>query len=308
MTKIPPYLRPGDTIAISCPSSKMDFDLASAAALVLQDWGLKVKMGKTVGTSFHNFSAPDQNRREELQELMDDPTIGAILFGRGGYGMVRILDQLDFSHFQQAPKWLAGFSDITTLHIHLHQITGVASLHSPMCSGLLLPDHQQHYAYSLRNALWGVKCSYNFPTHVLNRMGSCQGPLIGGNLSLLSNLSGSLSQPHTTGKILFLEEVGEYRYHIDRMMINLKRSGWLQNLSGLIVGAFSEGKDTETPFGANEYEIILNHVAEFTYPVCFGFPVGHQPENYTLKSGMTHELEVGKLLCSLKELPLPLKG
>ena len=301
MTKIPPYLQPGDTVAITCPSSKMELEVAIKAIEVLENWGLKVQMGKTVGTSFHNFSAPDKQRLEDLQAFMDDPGIAAILFGRGGYGMVRILDHLDFSKFRLAPKWMAGFSDITTLHMHLHQVIGVASLHAPMCSGLLSPPVPPPYIRSLKDALFGKKSCFDFWTHPLNRKGCCRGLLIGGNLSLLANLSGSVSQPDTEGKILFLEDTGEYLYNIDRMMLNLKRSGWLNHLAGLIIGTFTEEKNTDTPFGQSAYEIIRDKVDEFSYPVCFGFPVGHQPENYTLKLGMMHALEIGQQSCRLME-------
>lgn len=298
---VPPALKPGDCIGITCPSSKMEAADAEFAAGVLRDWGYRVLTGKTVGMSFHNFSAPDALRLEELQQMLDDPEIKAIVFGRGGYGMVRILDDLNFSALRSAPKWIAGFSDITTLHAHLQEVVGLASLHSVMCSGIRQDTFHDPYVASLRGCLGGADYDYRFGAHPLNRPGHARGRLVGGNLSLLANLSGSLSQPKTEGKILVLEDVGEYRYNIDRMLRNLKRAGWLENLAGLVLGGFTDIRETETPFGQSEYEMVHELTASCAYPVAMGFPCGHQAANFALKLGLEHQLEVGSS-CRLKVL------
>ncbi|RAJ10831.1 muramoyltetrapeptide carboxypeptidase [Chitinophaga skermanii] len=302
MMKIPPYLKKGDLIGVTCASSKMELYQAEYAAKVLESWGFRVHLGITVGTSFHNFSAPDELRLEELQDMLDDPEIKAILFGRGGYGMICLLDQLNFHKFKKHPKWICGYSDVTALHSHLHQKVGVASLHSLMCSGITRVTEEDAYVQSLRDALEGKRYRYEFESHELNRKGTARGQLVGGNLTLLASLSGSESQIDTKGKILFLEDIGEYRYSVDRLMYNLKRAGYLEDLAGLIIGTFTEAKDTETPFGQTEFEIIENIVKDYDYPVCYNFPVGHQHENYALKIGFHHELKVSNKECYLKEL------
>jgi muramoyltetrapeptide carboxypeptidase len=290
MLIIPPYLKENDIIGITCPASKMELSSAQFAAGILNKWGFRVKMGATVGTNYHNFSATDEERLTDLQQMLDDENIKAILFGRGGYGMVRIIDQLNFTTFIKHPKWICGFSDITILHLHIYQQYHIATMHSMMCSGINPLTEEDEYVESLRLALTGENYAYDFSPHSLSRNGACKGELIGGNLSLLSNVSGTISQPDTRGKILLIEDVGEYRYNIDRMLYNLKRSGWLDGLAGLLVGSFTDSKETDTPFGQTEYEIILDKVKEYNYPVAFGFPAGHQKENFTLKLGIEHEL------------------
>ncbi|MGX5820827.1 S66 peptidase family protein [Chitinophaga lutea] len=302
MIKIPPYLKKGDLIGITCPSSKMELHAAEYAASVIESWGFRVHVGITVGTSFHNFSAPDELRLEELQDMMDDREIKAIIFGRGGYGMICILDRIDFSRFRRHPKWLCGYSDITALHTHLQQTQRIASIHSTMCSGITMATRNNEYVQSLRDALTGKRSRYAAGPHALNRMGKTSGMLVGGNLSLLANVSGSKSQVNTKGKILVMEDVGEYRYNVDRMMYNLKRAGWLDGLAGLVVGSFTEERETETPFGQTEFEIIENLVQEYDFPVCYNFPVGHQEQNYALKMGVEHELKVTPRGVSLVEV------
>jgi len=293
MIKIPPYLKKGDLIGITCSSSKMDLAAAEYAAGVISSWGYAVHLGITVGTSFHNFSAPDELRLEELQDMLDDPEIKAIIFGRGGYGMVCLLDQLDFSRFRKHPKWLCGYSDITPLHTHIQARYGISTIHSLMCSGIRPETAENEYVESLRQLLRGKSYKYTAEAHPLNKLGQTSGILIGGNLSLLANLSGTKSQPDTKGKILLLEDIGEYRYNVDRMMYNLKRAGWLDKLAGMVVGAFTDGKETDTPFGQTEFEIIANTVKDYDYPVCYNFPSGHQEKNYSLQLGVKHQLKVG---------------
>ncbi|MFB6455236.1 LD-carboxypeptidase [Chitinophaga sp. Hz27] len=300
MVKIPPYLKKGDLIGVTCSSSKMDQAAAEFAAEVMRSWGYRVHLGITVGTSFHNFSAPDELRLEELQDMLDDPEIKAIVFGRGGYGMVCILDKLDFTKFRKHPKWLCGYSDVTTLHAHVQQRLGIPTIHSLMCNGISAENFENEYVQSLEQILKGKKYSYSAAKHEMNKEGSTDGILVGGNLSMLANLSGSKSQIDTKGKILLLEDVGEYRYNVDRMMYNLKRAGWLDKLAGMVVGGFTEGKETATPFGQSEYEIIHNMVKDYKYPVCFNFPIGHQDENYAVRLGMKHHLKVGEAKSVLK--------
>jgi muramoyltetrapeptide carboxypeptidase len=278
----------------------MELEAAKYASSILESWNFNTRIGTTVGTGYHNFSATDEERAGELQEMIDDHEIKAVLFGRGGYGVIRILDRIDFSRFRERPKWLCGYSDITALHIHLTTCLRVAGIHSVMCSGITPETGNDQYVDSLRRTLIGERMRFFFDTHSLNGKGVAEGQLIGGNLSLLANLSGTVSQPDTKGKILFIEDVGEYRYSVDRMMWNLQRAGWLDHLSGLIVGSFNEGKETETPFGKTEFEIIKDRVSPYRYPVCFNFPVGHQKENFALKEGMSYTLIVDET-CSLIE-------
>lgn len=300
--QIPPYLQPGDRVGITCPASKISPDAAQYAAEVISSWGFEVVLGETVGTAYHNFSAPDNVRLRDLQGLLDDPSVKAILFGRGGYGMIRILDQLHFDKFRHAPKWICGYSDITALHIHVHKHCRVATLHAMMCSGITPETRDDEYVQSLKQAWLGIPAHYTFDSFPLNKTGSAEGILIGGNLSLLANLSGTSSQPDCRGKILFIEDVGEYKYHIDRMMYQLQRAGWLEGLSALLVGAFTDIKDTTTPFGMSVYEIIYQHVKDAKFPVAFGFPAGHQKQNYALKLGCLHALTVEKEGCVLREI------
>lgn len=238
----------------------------------------------------------------ELQGMLDDEEIKAIVFGRGGYGVLRILDRLDFSAFKKNPKWICGYSDITALHSHIFTQYGIQTVHSVMCSELCSKKEEDLSSMSLKKALMGEPSEYAFPGHALNRLGEAKGKLVGGNLSLLVALMGSNSLPDVRGKILFLEDVGEYIYAIDRMMCTLKRAGLLTHLGGLLLGSFSQSKDTDEPFGQTEYELILDKVKEFDYPVAFGFPVGHQKENRALKIGAEYHLEVGEQGAQLTEI------
>jgi muramoyltetrapeptide carboxypeptidase len=300
---IPPFLKPGDLVGVTCPASKMERQAAEYAASVIASWGLEVRLGETAGSRFHNFSGTDGQRLGELQHMLDDTDMRAIIFGRGGYGVIRLLDGLDFSAFRGRPKWLCGYSDITALHLHVHACCGIATIHSVMCSGITPETAEDPYVESLRRCLAGEELAYAFPWHPLNRPGSCSGELIGGNLSLLANVSGTVSQPDTRGKILLLEDVGEYRYAVDRMLFNLKRSGWLNGLAGLVVGSFTDGRETTEPFGQSEQEMIWDKVKEYDYPVAFGFPAGHQKENYALRFGMEHRLRLEGRQASLCSAP-----
>ncbi len=302
MITIPPSLQPGDTIGIVCPAGFMPYDKAQTCITTLQQWGYTVKVGRTLGSQHHYFSGTDEERLADLQAMLNDASVKAILCGRGGYGVSRIIDRLDFTAFNQAPKWVIGYSDITVLHAHLHNVLHTASLHSPMAGAFNDGEAGGVFIQSLRRALAGATMLYTTETHPLNRTGIAQGPLVGGNLTLVAHLVGSPSCIDTNGCILFLEDVGEYIYNIDRMFIQLKRAGMLQQLAGLVIGGFTEMKDTVIPFGQDVYEAIQDNVKEFGYPVCYGFPVGHSNINYALKHGVPHQLNVQANTVQLSEV------
>jgi muramoyltetrapeptide carboxypeptidase len=298
---IPPYLKKGDTIGIVCPAGFMPAKKLSTAIRVIEnDWGYKVKLGATVGHQYHYFSGTDEERLHDLQAMMDDPGVHAILCGRGGYGTGRIIDRLNFSKFRKQPKWIIGFSDITILHAHLFSRYRIASLHAPMGNAFNDNGYKNEYVGSLRAALKGKKASYQASCHPFNHPGKASGILVGGNLALVAHLIGTDSDFDTKGKILFLEDVGEYLYNIDRMLYQLKRSGKLHQLAGLVLGKFSDCKDTETPFGKTVDEIIHDLVKEYRFPISYDFPVSHETENVALKTGSVYELNVTRTKVTLK--------
>jgi muramoyltetrapeptide carboxypeptidase len=293
--KTPPYLKKGDTIAITCPAGFMLKEKAQTCIETLQKWGLQVMVGKTLGSNSTNyFSGTDEERLHELQAMLDDKSINAILFGRGGYGVGRIIDQLDFTRFKKNPKWIIGYSDITVLHAHIFTNLKIATLHSPMAAAFNDGVAGEPYIQSIKKALFGKQTSYKCAIHPFNHIGEATGELVGGNLSLLAHLIGTKSDINTNNKILFIEDVGEYIYSIDRMLYQLKRSGKLSKLKGLIIGGFTDMKDTERPFGKTVYEAIHDLVKEYQYPICFQFPVSHSTENFALKVGGAYQLKVGK--------------
>jgi muramoyltetrapeptide carboxypeptidase len=302
MIKIPPYLKKGDTIGIVCPSGTLSAKKAATCISTLEAWGYKVKIGKTLGTQHHYFSATDEARATDLQEMLDDKNVQAVLCGRGGYGMSRIIDVLDFKKFKKHPKWVIGFSDITLLHNHCTQALKIASLHAPMAGAFNNGQSNNEWVLSLKHTLQGKKANYKAATHTYNKFGKASGKLVGGNLTLVAHAVGTVSELQTKNAILFLEDIGEYKYNIDRMMLQLKRSGMLKNLAGLVVGGFTQTKDSDPAFGATVYEIIEAAVAEYNYPVCFDFPISHDKENYAIKHGMEYALEVTAKKVSLKEV------
>ncbi len=301
MIKIPPYLKKGDTIGLTCPAGYMAEAKAQTCISTLQSWGFDVMVGKTLGGKSKNyFSGTDEVRRDELQAMLDDEHIKAILCGRGGYGVTRIIDQLDFTKFKKNPKWIIGFSDITVLHAHLYTKIKIASLHAPMA--VAFNEGENKYIKSLQNAIMGKKAKYSCATHPFNKPGMVTAELVGGNLSLLAHLAGTPSDINTKNKILFIEDIGEHIYNIDRMLYQMKRSGKLDKLAGLIVGGFTDMLDTERPFGKKVYKLINEITAAYDYPVCFGFPVSHIKENYALKVGVNYTLKVSKNKTQLTEL------
>lgn len=289
---IPPYLAEGSTVGITCPSGYVSEERVLYAGKVLQDWGFRVKRGKTIGTGEYYFSGTDAERLADLQAMLDDPEVDAIIMGRGGYGMSRIIDDVNFDLFLSRPKWVTGFSDITILHNHILRNCGMATLHSPMCGAFKPHTAGADYLLSFRNALTGAPLEYAAPASSYNREGTATATLTGGNLALLAHLTGSISEVPTDGRILFIEDIGEHLYNIDRLLLNLKRAGKLDHLAGLVVGSFTDLQDTDRPFGQTVEEIVWDKVKEYSYPVCFNFPCGHQEVNYTLTLGGQHRLEV----------------
>jgi muramoyltetrapeptide carboxypeptidase len=300
---IPPYLQKGDTIGLVCPAGFMPLEKIQTAINTLQQWGFKVIVGKTIGSGSQNyFSGSDAERLNDLQQMMDDKNIKAIMCARGGYGMGRIIDDLDFKKFKKSPKWIIGFSDITVLHSHLYTNYKIASLHAPMAAAFNDDGYKNEFVESLHKALIGEKGKYECEAHPFNKNGKTEGRLVGGNLSLLAHLVGTTSDISTKNKILFIEDIGEYVYNIDRMMYQLKRSGKLEKLAGLIIGKFSDMKDTERPFGQTTEEVIRDVVKEYDYPICFNFPVSHEKENYALKIGVEYELNISVKNVMLNEI------
>jgi muramoyltetrapeptide carboxypeptidase len=302
-TIIPPYLQKGDTIGIVAPAGFMPIEKMQTCIDTLDSWGYNVQLGATTHSDSQiYFSGTDDERLTDLQQMLDDPNIKAIFCARGGYGTSRIIDRINFKKFRKHPKWIIGFSDITVLHSHIFSNYKIASLHAPMAAAFNDGEFTNPYVESLKNALEGKPLHHECSSHAFNNAGEAKGQLVGGNLSLLCHLIGTNSDIKTKNKILFLEDVGEYLYNVDRMILQLKRSKKLDKLAGLIIGGFTDNKDTERPFGKSVYDIIYEQVNEYDYPICFGFPVSHEKENYALKVGEKYTLHVGESV-SLIERP-----
>ncbi len=285
----PPYLKKGDKIGIVAPARKISKEEVQFAVDTFEKWGLKVILGKNIFGAEDQYSGSDEQRAEDMQAMLDDDSIKAIISARGGYGALRIIDNLNFKKFQEKPKWIIGYSDITILHSHIHQNFGIETVHAPMAINFHKDDES---VVSLKKILFGEKITYSIAGSDLNRAGKCEGLFVGGNLSLLYALKGSRSGISTSGKILFIEDLDEYLYHIDRMFVSLKRAGKLSHLEGLVVGGMTDMKDNQVPFGKTAEQIILDAVKEFDYPVCFGFPAGHTPKNLALPFGRRAKLKV----------------
>lgn len=291
---IPKYLNPGDKIHIVSPAGKVKEQHVLPAVEWLKKQGYKVELGKHVFADHFQFAGTDNQRLEDLQNAIDDPETNVILCSRGGYGTVRIISQLKWGNFKKHPKWMAGFSDITILHICLNNL-GFATIHGAMPRHFFdEKNHPTENLYSLLNALKGENTEYVTDFDPNNKPGDARGELVGGNLSIISSLQGTNYEIETDGKILFLEDIDEFLYHTDRMIHQLKLSGKLDNLAGLIVGDFTDMKDNESPFGKSIHKIISEAVEEFDYPVCFGFPAGHDKKNLALTFGRKWKLEVSE--------------
>jgi muramoyltetrapeptide carboxypeptidase len=305
---IPPYLKPGDTLGITCPAGHISAEELEPAVHALQDWGFRLRLGSTVGKRDFTFGGTDEERAADFQQMLDDPSLQAILCARGGYGCIRIIDRLDFKKFAEKPKWIIGFSDITVIHAHLNHNYRIASIHSKMCNSFPYrlseaEPEQLQSILSIREALIGNRVQYPLVPDLSNKNGTGSGILVGGNLKTIETLAGTASDIRTDGMILFVEDVGEYLYSIDRMFFSLKRTGKLDRLAGLLVGGFRvKPDDPGDEFGRSVYNIVLDHVAPYDYPVCFNFPVGHQRINFALKCGVKHQLSVGDQEVIFKEL------
>jgi muramoyltetrapeptide carboxypeptidase len=288
----PPYLKPNDQIRIVSPSGNIEPKYITGAKKTLSSWGLNVTEGKFARTKYGRFAGTEAQRIADLQEALDDPSVNAILCSRGGYGVAQIIDKLDFSSFAKSPKWLIGFSDITILHNAISNL-GVASIHGIMAKHLTQFPADSIHVQKCREILFGQMPTYTVPKHRLNKFGIAEGKLIGGNLSVIMGLRGSQFDLDYKNNILFIEDIAERPYHIDRMMQNLRFSGVLAQLSGLVVGQFSDCE--EDPLMKKSIaQLIADAVSEYDYPVCFNFPAGHVDDNLPLKMGETVHFEVGK--------------
>ena len=290
----PPYLRKGDRIALVSPARKISPAEVETAISIFKAWGLEVVPGDHLFASYNQFAGSDDQRHADMQQMLDDDSIRAIICSRGGYGTVRIIDRLDFSRFLRSPKWIVGYSDVTVLHSHIHRHYAVETLHAMMPVNFKDKCDGSPSLNSLKKALFGKELSYRFTAEQYSRKGSCKANLVGGNLSILYSLTNTNSDIDTNGKILFLEDLDEYLYHIDRMMMNLRRSGKLEGLAGLIIGSMTKMHDNDVPYDKTANEIIAEAVEDYPYPVCFNFPAGHLDDNRALILGREVSLEIGE--------------
>ena len=284
----PPYLKKGDTIAIVATARKNIDDNLKPAISWLKNWGIEVVIGSTIGLDNNQLAGTDEQRAADFQAQLDNPNIKAIWCVRGGYGTVRMIDLLDFTKFKQAPKWIVGFSDVTVLHSHLNTM-GYQSIHGIMPVSSKASEEAKE---TLRKALFGEHLEYTVPCENMNRFGTAKGELVGGNLSILYSLFGSPSAIDCSDKILFIEDLDEYLYHIDRMMMNLKRNGCLESLKGIIVGGMTKMKDNDIPWGKDALEIIDDVTKNYNIPVIYNFPAGHMADNRALIFGKQVSMEV----------------
>ncbi|HWC53564.1 MAG TPA: LD-carboxypeptidase [Chitinophagaceae bacterium] len=305
---IPRYLKKGDTIGITAPAGYISAEEVAPSIQLMESWGYKINVGDTIGKKDFTFAGTDEERLTDFQKMLDDPKVKAIMCARGGYGSIRILDKINWTRFKTRPKWIIGFSDITVLHAHINRNFGIATIHSKMCNSF--PDDwskaepiQIETIESIHKALSGEKMKYEATPNSNNRLGIAEGNLVGGNLKTLETLAGSASDLYTAGKILFVEDTGEYMYSIDRMFWSLKRTGKLSRLKGLIVGGFKVKTDADTEdFGETLEQIVLEKIQNYKYPVCFDFPVGHQKNNFALKCGIKYRIHISTDSVSLKEI------
>jgi muramoyltetrapeptide carboxypeptidase len=301
MTRIiPPYLRPGDEVAILSPASFPPTENWKQGVEVLESWGLRVRMAPNYLSRHFGLGGTDAERLSDLQQMIDDPSIKAIFPIRGGYGVSRLLDSLDFTGFVSSPKWVVGFSDITALLCELDSI-GYASIQGPMPHNFCQKGGESALQ-NLYTALFEGVVSVAAPAHPLNRLGEASAEIIGGNLSLLSHLVGSRSFASTDGKILFIEEIGERLYHVDRMLVQLKRAGLFQKLAGLLIGGFTDCNEASLSIGKTAYELVAEHTSGTSYPIAFDFPAGHIPNNQPLIFGVKSKLLVNSAGIQLTDI------
>lgn len=293
-----PFLNIGDLIAVTAPASQVKHEEIVKGVQMLNDWGFQVKIGSTVGNAYHDFSATREERLKEFQSFLDNPKVRCIIAARGGYGISDIVDQLNFSEFKKYPKWIIGFSDITAMLLHMNKL-GYKAIHGPMVKTLHWDQQSADY---LRGVLTGNFENYTWNPVSENRHGEGEGMAVGGNLALIAHSVGSQSDFDPEGKILFLEDIGEKVYNVDRMMVQLKRAGKLKDLSGLVVGDFSDSVDSSTSFGKSEAEIILDHTSQYNYPVAFGLGFGHEDVNWPVIMGQKYKLKVNSEKSELSQV------
>ena len=288
---MPQALKKGDTVAIVATARKIDVSTLQPGIKLLESWGLKVILGKTIGMEQNQLAGADWQRATDFQEMLDNPSVKAIWAAKGGYGTVKIVDRIDFSKFKKEPKWIVGFSDVTVLHSHMNRL-GFQTAHAMMA--ISTPSATAAAKESLRKVLFGEKLSYSVPPHPFNKIGQAKGELVGGNLSVLYSIQGSVSEVDLKDKILFIEDLDEYLYHIDRMMTNLKRNGSLKGLKGIIIGGMTSMNDNDIPWGKNALEIIQETVKDLNIPVAYNFPAGHIKDNRALILGGIITFEVNE--------------
>ena len=292
----PPYLKKGDTIALLAPAGilRSKKEVINKAINVMESWGLQVVVGKHMYNQNHHFAGTDAERTQDFQDALDNPSIKAIWTARGGYGTVRILDALDYTKFKENPKWIIGYSDITALHNQIHNI-GFETIHGMMAVNFgSKPEAIVATIATLKKAMFGDDLKYTLPANSYNKEGNAQGQLVGGNLTLLQGMLGSETSIDTTGKILFIEEVGEYVYHVDRMLQSLKRAGYFKNVKGVIMGDISRIRKNPTPFGKTVQQVVLDNLEGLNIPVAFGMPAGHKDKNVALILGRKVTMTVNK--------------
>lgn len=289
---VPPYLQQGDTVAIAAPARKISQEELAPAVAMLEKAGFNIYYDNRLFAQHHQFAGDETVRAAYIQDLLDNPEVKAIWCARGGYGSARIIDRLDFSRFCKQPKWICGYSDVTVFHNHIHQNFEIATLHATMPISVRPDTWNTPAVSSFVAALKGETLRYTLPPHPLNRVATVTAPVVGGNLSMLYSLLGSPSDLNTDGKILFIEDLDEYLYHIDRMMTNLERNGKLSKLAGLIVGHLSDMHDNTIPYGKNAEEIVAEHCEGYNFPVFFNFPAGHLPDNRAIRLGLPMSIEI----------------
>lgn len=300
-----PFLQKGDLLGILATARKTTPAAIDQARSIMEGMGYRVKLAPNLFAEDQQFAGTDELRIADMHTLLQDQEVKAIICARGGYGTTRIIDQINWSLLKAQPKWICGFSDVTAILCHLHKL-GLESMHTTMAA--LFDDQQPERKKSVESLLAllsGKPFTMEAPAHPFNHSGSAHGKIIGGNLSILSTLVGTASDPDYQGKILFIEDLDEYLYHIDRMMVQLKRCGKLEKLAGLVVGQMSDMNDNPIPFGKTAYEIIWEHMSEYNFPLAFGFPIGHEALNLAVPVGRRVQLEVTAVGASLKQLSLP---
>lgn len=293
----PEFLQKGDTVGILATARKIDLVTLQPAIKLLESWGLHVVVGKTIGKSENQLAGADWQRATDFQEMLDNAKIKAIWAAKGGYGTVRIIDRIDFTNFKKKPKWIVGFSDVTVLHSHINNM-GIETLHAIMAASAKTASPQAIETF--RKSLFGEKLEYHIPASPFNKTGKAGGEIVGGNLSVLYSILGSKSEVDYKGKILFIEDLDEYLYHIDRMMMNLKRNGYFDGLKALVVGGMTEMNDNDIPWGKNALEIIQDVLKDYKFPIIYNFPAGHIKDNRALILGKTVSVDVNDKEASVK--------